>query len=385
MLWRINKLIYDLKNLLSELESDPDRLDLIGRIHDIQIDKIKCIEKKIKRLKKLERNESVLERIEEYRRILRAIRSFGDAMAMLYIPTWNLKPMAYHMEGYKRKQGAGNISGKDGVAFERQCLQAFLDKKIPCVMCDLTMGLRYGDICLLGAGDPMPVECKNTAGRLNQRGRRQLEYINRLVQFYINDQRESGALKGVGGEMHSGVVLRRSVKSTEKVYVKELNALIGEVIRDGFSSRKLEDGQSVYAFLADKVDADLSFLNENIEDSFLWEMHEYAVWCDCVPYKPYVLILDDVEKIIKVLAGEILIFVKISTDVMGRLALKRGVRLEMTDDELYPIELVPLDNVGKYMFERFCISNGMIERMLVEFISLNWVINNAIDIAEKSD
>jgi hypothetical protein len=93
--------------------------------------------------------------IEEYREVLYAFKSIGDALAFIYIPMWDVKPMAF-------KEDVGHVRGKEGLRHELAYLRmVFQVDEALAILNDLTNSLRYGDLTIVSERFCGPIEVKS--------------------------------------------------------------------------------------------------------------------------------------------------------------------------------------------------------------------------------
>ena len=153
-------------------------------------------------------------------------KCFGDGLAYTYLDKHAVKHSFYGTDTYDVKPSAGMLGGKDGLMSEVACLFSALDHGVPAALCDVTNTLRYGDVCLLGASDPYPIEVKSRPS-LNQRGKRQATALKRLTDFLETDQaidfRTPGATRRV------------EISIKERNYRDAMNACIADAARNGFA------------------------------------------------------------------------------------------------------------------------------------------------------
>ena len=99
--------------------------------------------------------------------LLYLCRCFGDGLVFKFISKWNLKRFLYESDSAEIKQASGNIGGKDGLEQELALLIDAIKNNVPAVLCDLTNVIRHGDLCLLGASDPVVIETRGLSASLN--------------------------------------------------------------------------------------------------------------------------------------------------------------------------------------------------------------------------
>lgn len=104
--------------------------------------------------------------IDQYQRLQFLFRTIGDALAFIYLDTWDIKPMAF-------KESPGAISGKKGARLERKILRAIVRSGYVAILNDLTNCLRFGDITVVRDGFPQILEVKSSKAK-DARSNRQI-------------------------------------------------------------------------------------------------------------------------------------------------------------------------------------------------------------------
>jgi hypothetical protein len=193
--------------LLSRLRDNLEDLEALRELQELLLREVVRTEKKIRQHKSeiraiaepnlassAKRLRYLNRRIEGYRQCAYVWRSFGDAIAFIYVDRFSLKQCFYSTETINPKQDAGFILGKEGLANELAILNAALERDIPAILVDLTNTIRHGDVCLLGASDPFLIEAK-VGKNLNSRGKKQKRNLEKLHDFYETDK--SLGLRGI--------------------------------------------------------------------------------------------------------------------------------------------------------------------------------------------
>jgi hypothetical protein len=148
-------------------------------------------------------------------------RTFGDAIAFLYMDKFAIKQTFYSIHSTAPQQSAGFLSDKIGLVMEVAAVEEALKRGIPALLTDITNTIRHGDICLLIGPDPMLIEIK-TSKKLDRRGRRQRDELRELEAFFRSDKTDR--LRGMGPAR------RVAVDSEEITYIDEMEACIAEAI-----------------------------------------------------------------------------------------------------------------------------------------------------------
>jgi hypothetical protein len=305
-------------------------------------------------------------RIEGYRQCAYVWRSFGDAIAFLYLDRFSLKQCFYSTDTINPKQDAGFILGKEGLANELAILNAALERDIPAILVDLTNTIRHGDVCFLGASDPFLIEAK--AGKhLNSRGKKQKRNLEKLHDFYETDK--SVGLRGIPE------LQRRANKEPEQTYVDLLNECILEAVDKGQAIRQPEDGLH-YVVLADnapdiKVVLETVGLKGAVWPFFLNEHKAQRTWA---PYFPFVLSISDRDHLWDFIRGNLFIFVFVELDAMCNVARSRGHKANFDpDDEHFPLG-IEISAGGTIR-----ISAHMLTRIGLEFLSPRWIVSSSLE------
>jgi hypothetical protein len=305
-------------------------------------------------------------RIEGYRRCAYVWRSFGDAIAFLYLDRFSLKQCFYSTETTNPKQDAGFILGKVGLANELAILESAFERGIPAILVDLTNTIRYGDVCLLGASDPFLIEAK-LGKNLNSRGKKQKRNLEKLHDFYETDK--SLGLRGFPE------LQRRSNKEPEKTYLDLLNECILEARDKGHAFRQPEDGLH-YVVLTNnapeiKVVLERLGLKNAIWPFFLNEYKAQRTWA---PYFPFVLSISDADHLWDFIRGSLFIFVFAEPDAMCKIARDDGHQAAFdVDNEDFPLG-IEMSSGGQIR-----ISSHMLNRIGLDFLSPRWIVRSALE------
>lgn len=192
--------------LLNKIQNDPDDLSAVRGLQSFLLRQVITVEHRIKRLKKakgrmlsLKRRGStkarsavlkkfaskVEDRIQDLHQLLFLWKCFGDGIACVYQSPYSLKHLYFDGE-YGVKSDPGFMLGKAGFINEYRLLRKALAMNVPAILSDLTNVIRHGDICLMGAADPVPLEVKSSANT-NTRVRRQQEQLRILHEFFRDD------------------------------------------------------------------------------------------------------------------------------------------------------------------------------------------------------
>jgi hypothetical protein len=156
--------------MLRALRADQKNLAVLKALQQLLCGEIVRAEQKIRRLKSelegvvksrgegaAKRSSYLRNRIEGLRQCAFVWRSFGDAIAFMYMDKFALKQTYYNIENSNPKQDAGFLSDKYGLSYEMAFLESALSAQVPALLVDLTNTIRYGDVCLMGGFRPSVV------------------------------------------------------------------------------------------------------------------------------------------------------------------------------------------------------------------------------------
>ncbi|MDM7947290.1 MAG: hypothetical protein QUV20_13260 [Oceanibaculum nanhaiense] len=307
-------------------------------------------------------------RIEGLRRCAFIWRSFGDAIAFLYMDKYALKQTLYNIDNYNQKQSAGFISGKVGLSGELNFLNELLKNGIPALLVDITNTIRHGDICAMMGPDPILVEVKAQKGKINPRGRKQARGLAMLDTLFSTDK--------VDGLRGAQEIRRRELKVTEKNYLPLMNVCILTAMKEDYSIKIPEKGL-LYVALGKNappikdIFADISFQPAL---TFVWNIKKsQQTW---VPFTPFTLSIENRDALWEFVQGEIFILVSLEIDRLIEIAKDYGTEINYDAklDAEYPIQFKRGNELGF-----FGISGQMIERIGFECISPETLIHGVIE------
>jgi hypothetical protein len=173
--------------LLSELRTNLEEISPLLPLQRLLIEEITSAERQIRSLKQelslqsaFRKSDTYIQnRIERLRLLTFIWRSFGDAIAFLYMDKFALKQTHYNIHNMNPRQDAGFLSDKKGLQGELTFLETLLARGIPSVLVDITNTIRHGDVCLMLGPDPQLIEVK-TSAQMDRRGRKQVAGIRTL-------------------------------------------------------------------------------------------------------------------------------------------------------------------------------------------------------------
>lgn len=291
-------------------------------------------------------------------------RCFGDGLVFKFISKWNLKRFLYEADSSEIKQASGNIGGKDGLDQELVLLIDAIKNNVPAILCDLTNVIRHGDLCLLGASDPVVIEVKSSKNR-NKRVERQLEAIGKIHKYLEEDVGEVGGVEGMkrvelhGEERHHGEAFNKALDlSKDRPYVK-LNP---------------EEGL-YYIVLNTAHEKDYDEVFEGLEKAVVYMLNQAKTEQRWDNYYPFVLSIKDPNNLYRFIAGDIYVLVAISSVVLKDMASDIGYELEVSEYEneafIFSKSLEGYDEPF-----RAIVSEHFSGRLGLEFMTLEWFFEN---------
>lgn len=384
MIARRKKAFYRLVGMLRDIEADLDNIALVREFNlsllkevlrdEAHVNRHKAASKELRqslkhRLSKAEAAtvKAKIKRlegyIEKYHDQIYIWKSIGDGLAFAYIDSMNIKHTFFDTESMSPKQTAGMISGKDGLKHELGWLLSALEHGVPAVLCDLTNVIRYGDICLLGASDPVPLEVKSQR-RLNQRGLRQKAKLDKLQGFLENDFAEE--FRG------SPQVQRTAITIPYESNIDALNACTSNAVTDGQCVICPEPGV-IYAAVTDGdlLDALGSMPMEFPLMSHINMDKSEKTWA---PYLSFINSIRDINQLYAFVTGELSIIVCLDVGVICEKINIPGWNVAFVDDHDIGLVITEQDGSG-----RLAVSRQMMGRMIYEFMSLKWFTSHEQD------
>lgn len=291
-------------------------------------------------------------------------RCFGDGLAFKFISKWNLKRFLYEADSAEIKQKSGYIHGKDGIEQELALLTAAIKSNVPALLCDLTNVIRHGDLCILGASDPVVIEVKSSKNR-NKRVERQLDSINKLQKYLEENVGDVGGVEGMqrvavhAEERHHGEAFNRALDlSKERPYAK-LNPEKG----------------LYYIALNTGHDKDFNEVFQGIDNPIVYMLNQAKTEQCWDNYYPFVLSVKDPVNLYRFIAGEVYVLVLINSNTLKEMASDIGYDLEFSnfENEAF-IFSKPLVGCGEPF--RAIVSKHFSGRLGFEFMTLEWFFEN---------
>ncbi|HEY9235229.1 MAG TPA: hypothetical protein VIP08_09370 [Phenylobacterium sp.] len=308
--------------------------------------------------KQIKRHEGAITRYEGQLFIWRCI---ADGLVYAYISTFNVKHAYFESDTFGVKPSAGFIGGKDGLGKELGMLLWAIEQRVPAVLSDITNIIRYGDVCLLGGPDPVPMEVKSRP-ELNRRGKRQTAKLNLLETFLKEDV--AAGFRGMPE------VRRVAYALPHRDCLADLNACIQNARRDGWNTVCPEKGLAYMATFTGKLpDGFLENLNMTYPIVFTPNGDKMdRAWA---PYLPFTNSIRDLQDLYDFAAGNLYLVVAIDAAVVcDRLSIPDWKTSLIADlDRIILME--HLDSGAK-----IAISTQFFGRFGLEFMSLDWFVEH---------
>ncbi|WP_207506121.1 hypothetical protein [Telluribacter humicola] len=302
-------------------------------------------------------------KLEEYRRLIKIYKSIGDSVAFTFIHKLDIKPQNF-------KQSSGFITDKVGFRREKQMFRQAFKMGSIAILNDLTSVLKYCDITLVLEGGFVPIEVKSSKNK-NARVKRQESNANKLFSYIFTDTTDS--LYGIEGIMH-----RVSIQSQEINYIQVINKLIESSKKNGYAYKLVEPG--VLYFVAhqapnNKEDSKSIFKECNIVNPTAFFLNTMKF--NELGYYPFSLSIATPENYFDFLQGKFVINIFIDFNIVSQLAQKYGFTFHERNDLDYPYEFKNLNEEEN--LNSFKISSHYFGRIIIEFVSLNWLLSEAFE------
>ncbi|MNR84320.1 hypothetical protein D3C72_151180 [compost metagenome] len=294
---------------------------------------------------------------EQYKYIIYIWKCFGDSIPFHFCDKYALKHLLYD-DQYHVKETAGFISGKDGLKNEILFLKEAAKHDVPAVLCDLTNTLRHGDVCLLGASDPFPIEIKSSP-KLSSRGAKQVRSIFEINSFFVNDKAENFR--------NIGPVLRRELIGREKNHLTVINECIARSYSEGTSIVSPEKGIHygvITTFREGVLDPVANMYTQMI---ILNDFKNMMSWH---PYIPFTLLLDP-QHVYRFINGDITILIFLDLQIFKRKFKKAGMHINFLEDHHWYAQISETGDISKGGFR---VSRQSFLRLAFEFQSFSWAL-----------
>lgn len=308
--------------------------------------------------------------IDRYAKQIYVWKCCGDALAFLYLDKFAIKHAYYDTDRFAIKRDAGMIRDKQGLAGELTCLFSALEHQVPAVLSDITNTIRYGDVCLLGASDPVPIEVKSSP-KQSSRGRRQAEKMEKLRSFLETD-------RAVGYRGAPGETKRQAVTLPERTNVEALNKCVAEAKKTGFAISRPEPGIAYAVIAGGQPDYAAIFESGAHERCVFWTLNGDKNDFAWAPYTPFILTIREPQHLLDFIEGNIFIIVGASMDELCRQMASPGWQIEFDPASDYALHCV--HEAGGVVG----IAQQFVARVAYEFVSLSWIADSQREGLESS-
>ncbi len=321
--------------------------------------------------------------IGEYRFTRLVFKSVGDALAYIYVPIWDMKPMGV-------KESPGFMVGKAGLLAERLFLRKLARGGFVAILNDLTNDLRYGDITVVfGPGSYGLVEVKS--GTQEWRAHPQQETKLQKVADYLTTD--------VADDLFDvpGRVVRTTTHAQEVWHAEALNEAIRQARERGSAIVVVEEGVIYHA--AHSACGDFETVKTDLETvTALMGKPTFAVLntqkCENFGHVPFCLSISDPQAAFDFYAGNLVIMVIIDMQKLIDKFAALGIAATpgMTPDKENVLRLVDMQSETSDWATVF-VGPHIIDRLFLDFLSLDWFVNEhthrlrhpPIDLLERDD
>lgn len=376
---RAHGLLEEIRNLRAAMGAgvtpSPTMLHPLWLLQRLLVKEITRAERKIRRIKSIlrltaehdgsDRSISLMTQVEAYRHLTYIWRSFGDAVAFLFMDKFALRQAFYNTHNTNAKQDAGFLSGKAGFVGEWEEVEKWLRQGIPALLADLTNTIRHGDVCLMVGPDPVLIEVK--LGELDTRGRQQRDSIRQLMEFFEND--EIPNLRGLGK------IYRTAHHSPELCYAHVMEDTIIAAARTGAAFKSPERGLWYVAIADGAVDLKATIHGFSLGHPIVYPLNEVKTNRSWAPYSPLILSIRDRESSYRFMWGDIIVFVIYDLDELVAAAASRGLKTTLfsrEEDSVFElIEPITGKNIR--------LAWQLFDRLALEFTSPGWLLEITVE------
>lgn len=357
--------LFELHRDIIEFSQDLDNLSQLLEIQKRLISAISETEKEIRASKE------VNEDPRGWQYVRYNFLCLGDCLAFLYMDRFALKQNFFDVDTVNPKQSGGFITEKVGAAAEISLLEDAISHNVPALLCDITNVLRYGDVCLLGGSDPVPIEIK-TSKTKDSRSNRQKQKLNALSSFLALDRRDG--FRGL-----PGTTFRKEFAVPPETYSDQLQAAIQHASEIGSTSFEVDGCLKVFVVMEDTPDYDLlfgDFGSSRVLVNAVNQIKTNKIW-GC--YYPYPLTLSDSAHYEGFVKGKIHIITFLDMQAFEDNLAPEGTKLSVEADEhniqcqIHFSNLFAEDNEAY-----FIVGEHMMCRMWTDFLCPNWIVQNSV-------
>jgi hypothetical protein len=307
-------------------------------------------------------------RMDGYREVLAILRDIGDALAFTYINKWDIKPLAF-------KESPGFLSEKEGLNRELEALRTVFARGHIGILNDLTNCLRYGDISVVKNGRLVIFEVKSGKSR-SRRTDRQSRKAREITEYLTTDRTKR--LYNMEGEFR-----RISTHSQETDHSSALNTLIAQAMAQGTATATVENGLH-YIVVATHTSQALDLV-ETVGGKCKGKPI-IAVVNEIIHanqgYWPFTLSISSSEALYRFYSNALTILVLVDSEVIEETFRAHGLQTELNLDENWAVRL---SSTGPTDDEWIAagISRHLFGRLFAEFLSLHWLLEEAIHKGEQ--
>ena len=376
---RAHRLLEELRTLRAAMGggaiATPAALRPLWLLQRLLVKEIKRAERKIRRIKSIlklasehddpDRSTSLSTQIEGYRHLAYVWRSFGDAVAFLFMDKFALKQAFYNTHNTNAKQDAGFLLGKEGLVGEWAEVENWLRQGIPALLTDLTNTIRHGDVCLMVGADPILIEVK--LGDLDTRGRQQRNSIRQLMEFFEND--EIPSLRGLGE------IARTANQSPELRYADVMEDTIIAASRTSAALKSPESGLWYVAITDGAVDVNATLRGLGLGHPIAYPLNEVKTTRSWAPYSPFILSIRDRESSYRFMWGDVIVFVIYDLDELVAAAALRGLNTTLFSREEDSVFELIEPTTGR----NIRLAWQMFDRLAFEFTSPAWLLATTVE------
>ncbi|PSJ51010.1 hypothetical protein [Pseudaminobacter soli (ex Li et al. 2025)] len=330
-----------------------------------KIRRIKSILRSISEEEASERVASLLAQIEGYRHLAYMWRSFGDAVAFLFMDKFALKQVFYNTQNRNAKQDAGFLSDKSGFAGEWKEVERWIGQGVPALLTDLTNTIRHGDVCVMTGPDPVLIEVK--LGKLDGRGREQRNSIRQLTEFFEADT--TNGLRGLGE-------IRWTAHQTPEVsYADAMEVTIIAALKTGAAASSPESGLWYLAVADEKVDINAWIEGLGLRRPVAYLLNETKSARSWAPYTPFILSFRDHSAVFRFIWGDVLVFVVYDLEELLSASAQRSLEIDLFSREEESAFELREPGSG----QNIRLTWQMFDRLALEFTSPIWLLSAAIE------
>jgi hypothetical protein len=372
MIFRYKKTLLHLFTSVKKIQKSPyEASELLFEVQTILIDKIRYIESKIRKFKKLAKSSGnqdeesrYWDQVEDYRRMLFLFKLIGDSIAYIYIDRHDFKPIAFNKE-------PGFISGKVGFKEELKAFSEVTKRGGHCILSDITNVLRHGDLWAFKEyADPLILEIKSSK-KVNPRGKRQKKKLEKLSSYLNTDESEDFFEKDTK-------VVRVGYHTTPEYHTAKLNKTIRAAYKKGQSYSEVEPGL-FYVVSTSEFKSNLEKVLKKCQKPVAHYLNTDKLNEKTYPYYPLSLSINDPNYLYDFYNGTLSIVVITDIAVPERILTKQGFEVKSFVDEQYILSVTNQQFRDFGIDEAMKVSFGLFGKIFYEFLSVSWFADFVAD------